>query len=245
MAELHSNVYYTHEDPEVMKLLDSFFYESEGDTKKMTALCESINPEKGRALSNLLINYVDEPQYELSAESLDKIDGYSVCHFVHGSSGDDIVGKIIETLYCLCPDIHAQAWGCGDDDPWEFWFKYENGSVRREDDEPEMDEDEDEEIKNTIYKWWHESMPGSIREGFLNEIDIEGEYIVFTGKMENGTREEMEEMAEEYGAFVQKSVNGKTTILVVGEKPGVSKLKKAKELDVKIITESDFNRIVD
>jgi NAD-dependent DNA ligase len=245
MAELHSNIYYTHEDPEIIKLLGSLFYESEGDRKKITALCESINTEKGRALSNLLINYVDEPQYELSAESLDKIDGYSVCHFVHGSSGDDIVGKIIETLYCLCPGIHAQAWGCGDDDPWEFWFKYENGSVRREDDEPEMDEEEDEEIKNTIYKWWHESMPDSIREGFLNEIDIEDEHIVFTGKMTNGTREEMEEMAEECGAIIQKSVNGKTTILVVGEKPGASKLNKAKELDVKIISESEFNRIVE
>jgi NAD-dependent DNA ligase len=63
--------------------------------------------------------------------------------------------------------------------------------------------------------------------------------------MENGTREEMEELAEEFGAIVQKSINGKTTILVVGSKPGSSKLNKAKELDVKIITEVEFNNIVE
>ena len=59
------------------------------------------------------------------------------------------------------------------------------------------------------------------------------------------TREEMEELAEEYGAMVQKSINGKTTILVVGKKPGASKLDKAKELNVRIISEVEFNNIVD
>ncbi len=84
-----------------------------------------------------------------------------------------------------------------------------------------------------------------LKEGFLNEIDLEEEYIVFTGKMENGSREEMEELAEDYGANVQKSINGKTTILVVGAKPGASKLNKAEELNVRIISESEFNNIVD
>jgi NAD-dependent DNA ligase len=245
MAELHSNIYYKHEEPEIMSLLDSLFFESRGDTVKISKLCEALNPEIGVALSEVLLDFVDDPEHDLDAESLDKTEGYSVCHFVHGSAGDEIVGKIIETLYSLCPEIHAQAWGCGDDDPWEFWFKYENGSVKREDDEPEMDEEEDEEIKNTVYKWWHESMPDSIREGFLNEIDIEDEYIVFTGKMENGTREEMEEIAEDFGAIVQKSVNGNTTMLVVGDKPGASKLNKAKELGVRIISEAEFNEVVE
>jgi NAD-dependent DNA ligase len=234
-----------HEDPEIMDLLDSLFEDSNGDAEKFTSFCETINPDNGAKLSKELISFVDEPRYDLDAETISRTAGYSVCHFVHGTGGDDIVGTIIEFLYLLCPDIHAQAWGCGDDDPWEYWFKYENGSVRREDDEPEMDEEEDEEIMNTIYAWWHETMPNAIREGVLNELDIEDEYIVFTGKMQNGTREEMEELAEEYGANVQKSINGKTTILVVGDKPGATKLNKAQELDVKIISEADFYSIVE
>ncbi|MES9858770.1 MAG: BRCT domain-containing protein [Sedimenticola sp.] len=249
MAELHSNIYFKHKDPKVMSLLDSLFYESKGNEEKISSICETLSPPNGTVLSKELIGFVDEPQHDLDAESLEKNEGYSVCHFVHGSAGDDIVGKIIEFLYSLCPEIHAQAWGCGDDDPWEYWFKFEGGALKRKDDEPLMDEDdedgEDEEIKNTIYAWWHETMPESIKEGFLNEIDLEEEYIVFTGKMENGSREEMEELAEDYGANVQKSINGKTTILVVGAKPGASKLNKAEELNVRIISESEFNNIVD
>jgi len=250
MAELHSNIYFKHEDSNVMSLLDSLFFESEGIEEKISTICRDLNPSDGYSLSQKLISFVDEPKYDLSAESLVKTEGYSVCHFVHGSSGDEIVGKIVEFLYAISPGIHAQAWGCGDDDPWEYWFKFENGALKREDDEPIMDEDddedgEDEEIKNTIYAWWHDSMPNSIQEGFLNEVDLDDEYIVFTGKMENGTREEMEELAEDYGANVQKSINGKTTILVVGAKPGASKLSKAENLNIKIITESEFNNIVD
>ncbi len=244
MAELHSNIYYKHDDSSKMEILDSLFYESKNDLDKLPSLCGSINPLNGASLAKELISFVGEPEYDLDAESLNKIDGYSVCHFVHGSGGDYIVGEIIKFLYSLCPEIHAQAWGCGDDDPWEYWFKFENGLLKRKDDEPEMDEDEDEEIKNTIYAWWHDSMPDSIKEGFLNEMDIEGEFIVFTGKMQNGTREEMEELAGDSGAFVQKSINSKTTILVVGEKPGASKLNKAKELNVRIISEFEFSNNV-
>ena len=167
MAELHSNIYFKHDDSITMDLLDSLFYEADGDIDKFSSYCESINPTNGAALSKGLVSFVDEPEYDLGAESLNKIGGYSVCHFVHGSAGDEIIGEIIKFLYSLCPDIHAQAWGCGDDDPWEFWFKFENGSIKRKDDEPEMDQEEDEKIINTIYAWWHESMPGTIKEGLL------------------------------------------------------------------------------
>ncbi|WP_411992216.1 BRCT domain-containing protein [Agarivorans sp. DSG3-1] len=244
MAELHSNVYYKHKSPEVMKYLDKLFQEVEGE-EEIHKLCIAINPSNGEDLAQKLIDTIDDPYLELAAEDFEKIEGYSVCSFVHGTMGDEIVGEIVSFLYALCPDIHAQAWGCGDDDPWEYWFKFEDGSLKREDDEPANDDEEDEEILQTIYEWWHKTMPESIREGILNEINIEDEYIVFTGKMENGNREDMEELAEEYGANVQKSINGKTTILVVGSKPGPSKLQKAKDLKVTVITETQFNNIVE
>ena len=245
MAELHSNVYYKHNDPEVMQKLNSLFYECNGDEEKIIEIAQSLNVGEGKKLAQILIELVDEPKYDLNAESLENVDGYSIAHFVHGSMGDEIVEAIVQFVNLLVPNTHAQAWGCGDDDPWEYWIKYEDGNLVRKDDEPLMDDVEDEDIKNTIYKWWHESMPSSVREGFLNEINLEDENIVFTGKMEQGTREEMEELAEELGANVQKSINGKTTILVVGGKPGGTKLAKAKELNVKIITEKEFYKITE
>ena len=50
-----------------------------------------------------------------------------------------------------------------------FFFKFEDDKLVREDDEPFNDPDEDEEIKTSIYAWWHAEMPEKIKEGFLNQ----------------------------------------------------------------------------
>ncbi|MDH5180564.1 MAG: hypothetical protein OEZ39_15660 [Gammaproteobacteria bacterium] len=167
MAEINSDIYYKHNDPQVMKKLDDFFTEGRGDEDALIDMALVLNPTKGESVAQILIDTVDDPEYDLSVESLDHTGGYSVAHFVHGSSGDEIVEAIVEFLNLLIPDINAQAWGCGDDDPWEFWIKYENGKIVRKDDAPF--EEEDEDIKNTIYKWWHIGMPESITAGLLNE----------------------------------------------------------------------------
>lgn len=167
MAELHSNLYYKHADSGVMQQLDTLFKKIEGDEQRFRALCLELNPGQGEELAQKLLDVVDNLEWDLHAESLSRVAGYSVLHFVHGSAGDDIVGSVVAFLYRLLPDIHAQAWGCGDDDPWEYWFKYEDGELVREDDEPFMGEDD--EIQATIYAWWHKDMPKEIKEGFLNE----------------------------------------------------------------------------
>ena len=248
MAELHSNIYYKHPKPEIMQKLDSLFSDCEGDENSLIRIATQINQAEGAKFARDLLSKVEEPEYDIDAESLEKVDGYTVAHLVHGSAGDEIVKNIIKFLYALIPDIHAQAWGCGDDDPWEFWLKYENNRLIRKDVEPFIDEDEDQEILNTVYIWWHETMPSAISEGLLNEdreIDLEDEHVVFTGKMECGTREEMEKLAIELGANVQKSITKKTTLLGVGERPGDSKLAKARDLNIRIITEAEYNDIID
>jgi NAD-dependent DNA ligase len=248
MAELHSNIYYKHSKPEIMQKLDSLFSDCEGDENNLIRIATQINQDDGAEFARDLLSKVEEPEYDIDAESLEKVDGYSVAHLVHGSAGDEVVKNIIKFLYALIPDIHAQAWGCGDDDPWEFWLKYENNSLVRKDDEPFIDEDDDQEILNTVYAWWHETMPAAISEGLLNEdreIDLEDEHVVFTGKMECGTREEMEELARELGSNVQKSITKKSTLLVVGKRPGESKLAKARDLNIRIISEAEYNEIID
>ncbi len=72
------------------------------------------------------------------------------------------------------------------------------------------------------------------------EFDLNDLRVVFTGRMEEGTREEMQELAEDYGAIVQSSVNGATDMLVTGVNVGMKKIEKAKSLGVKIITEQEF-----
>jgi DNA ligase (NAD+) len=67
--------------------------------------------------------------------------------------------------------------------------------------------------------------------------------VVFTGSMVKLTRSEAKALAERNGAKVAGSVSAKTDYVVAGEDAG-SKLKKASELGVRIISEDEFLELV-
>lgn len=71
-------------------------------------------------------------------------------------------------------------------------------------------------------------------------LQLEGHVVVFTGSMNYGTREDVEELAEECDCEVHRSVTRTATLLVCGSKPGESKVKKAKARGVRVITEAEF-----
>ena len=72
------------------------------------------------------------------------------------------------------------------------------------------------------------------------EGPLTGSAYVVTGTLERFSREEAKARLEALGAKVTDSVSKKTTGLVVGEEPGVSKLTKAQKAEVPILTESDL-----
>jgi DNA ligase (NAD+) len=69
---------------------------------------------------------------------------------------------------------------------------------------------------------------------------IAGKGIVFTGKMQQGSREAMQSKARQLGARVQTAVSRTTDMLVCGEKVGAAKIKKARTLNVTILSEDDY-----
>ena len=72
------------------------------------------------------------------------------------------------------------------------------------------------------------------------QAGFDGEHVVVTGTFEDHDRAAMEELVVEQGGKVQQSVNAKTTLVVVGSKPGKSKMDKADALGIRCITEAEF-----
>ena len=75
---------------------------------------------------------------------------------------------------------------------------------------------------------------GAVRDG-----RFDGQTFVLTGALETMTRDEAASLIESFGGKAASSVSKKTSYVVAGEKAG-SKLRKAEELGIKILTEQEF-----
>jgi len=73
---------------------------------------------------------------------------------------------------------------------------------------------------------------------------LDGLSIVVTGTLEGFSRTEAKEAIESRGGKATSSVSGRTTAVVVGESPG-SKADKARDLDVPVLDEAGFARLLD
>jgi DNA ligase (NAD+) len=69
---------------------------------------------------------------------------------------------------------------------------------------------------------------------------LEGKSFLYTGTFASMSREELENRIEANGGKLVSSVSAKLNFLIVGEKPGASKLDKAAKLNVKMISEEEF-----
>jgi DNA ligase (NAD+) len=80
----------------------------------------------------------------------------------------------------------------------------------------------------------------------LTEVEdnrFEGMTFVLTGTLQQFGRREAQEIIEKFGGKASGSVSAKTSIVLAGENAG-SKLKKANDLGIKVITEDEFNEMI-
>lgn len=68
--------------------------------------------------------------------------------------------------------------------------------------------------------------------------------FVVSGVFSKFTRDEMKALIESHGGKVQSGVSAKTSFLLAGEDSGPSKLDKAKKLNVKILNEQEFEKLI-
>lgn len=97
------------------------------------------------------------------------------------------------------------------------------------------------EPRNTevIARLLEEVQPQEAEQPVTSGSPVAGKTVVFTGSLEKFTRDEAKAKAESLGAKVSGSVSKKTDIVVAGPGAG-SKLDKAREFDVQIMTEDEW-----
>ncbi|SMD32098.1 DNA ligase (NAD+) [Reichenbachiella faecimaris] len=71
-----------------------------------------------------------------------------------------------------------------------------------------------------------------------------GKTFVISGVFEKYGRDELKSIIKDHGGKVVSSISGKLDYLVAGDKMGPSKLEKAEKLNINIISESDFEQMI-
>ncbi|MBQ7476311.1 MAG: NAD-dependent DNA ligase LigA [Selenomonadaceae bacterium] len=77
-----------------------------------------------------------------------------------------------------------------------------------------------------------------------SDSKIAGKSFVLTGTLENYSRDDATKLIEERGGIVKSSVSKITDFVIAGEDAG-SKLAKASQLGIKILSESEFEKMLD
>jgi len=110
-------------------------------------------------------------------------------------------------------------------------------------------------VSESVYAWFRVPANGKLVDKLLKEVTvpayhkkvvrsaISGQTFVLTGSLPSLSREEAEDLIKKNGGKVVSAVSSKTDYVLAGENPG-SKLDKAGELGVKIISEDEFRKLL-
>lgn len=114
-------------------------------------------------------------------------------------------------------------------------------------------------LNQNIYEWFYDDenlalwrrltdkvtfIQPATDEGKETDGMLKGKTVVVTGVVEGYTRNEADELVTKNGGTAASSVTKNTDILVIGDKPGGSKLKKAEALGTKTMTADEFKKML-
>ncbi len=113
-----------------------------------------------------------------------------------------------------------------------------------------------EELAQSVLRFFEDPERKSVVEALLRQVRIEkepeppeenekiaGKTFVLTGTL-SVPRDQIKSEIEKLGGKVVNSVSGKTDFLVSGEDPGTTKLQRARELGIDIITEEHLKSLI-
>ena len=102
---------------------------------------------------------------------------------------------------------------------------------------------QEEKVLATIDELLKLGVNPSFEEKVIVESSFNGKTVVFTGTLQNYSRGEIKAKLESLGAKVSGSVSKKTDYVIAGEEAG-SKLTKAQDLGVTVLSEEEFEKMV-
>lgn len=112
-----------------------------------------------------------------------------------------------------------------------------------------------EVVAHSVAAWFSDKKNSAMLDRLLKHLTIEkpakkvgsqklrGKTFVFTGTLASLGREEAQELVRGQGGEIARSVSKKTSYIVSGESSG-SKLDKARSLNVPVLTEQEFLRLI-
>ena len=101
----------------------------------------------------------------------------------------------------------------------------------------------DEENRRIVARLKEAGVNMSAEEAEVFESPISGKTVVVTGTLPSLGRKEAQELIEKYGGKAAGSVSKKTDYVLAGEAAG-SKLTKAQELGIPVLTEEEFKSLL-
>ena len=101
----------------------------------------------------------------------------------------------------------------------------------------------EEKVLDTIDELLKLGVNPSFEEQVIVESSFNGKTVVVTGTLQNYSRGEIKAKLESLGAKVSGSVSKKTDYVIAGEEAG-SKLTKAQDLGVTILSEEEFEKMI-
>ncbi len=114
-------------------------------------------------------------------------------------------------------------------------------------------EDVGEKVAESVYQFFHNpdnlhlierlknaGLKMEIEESSPEENVLGGKKFVVSGTFKHFSRDEIKEDIEKHGGQVVSSVSKNTDFLLAGEKPGPSKMQKAQQLGIPVISEEEY-----
>ena len=103
---------------------------------------------------------------------------------------------------------------------------------------------QNEENRDIVERLKNHGLKFEIEEEELDSSVLEGKSIVVSGVFNHFSRTELKKAIEKNGGKNVSSLSSKTDYLIAGENMGPAKLEKAKKLEIPMLSEEDFIKLI-